>query len=172
MDKSLQDAMYIHASVNLSYCKPMFHGIQYRPVNDQSPNEEDQARLKWVIATFIQGTAIDSVERCIDWIDTAVQQHMYLQNLHETTSDWVRRIGNMDLFETHFYVGDRYYKFTAGVTYLSIMLEVWALETSGMRGFLVDVRKMLLEKKARVAKEATTRTAMLQSLSGASDACD
>ena len=158
LDKVLQDAMYVHASVNLSYCEPMFYGIRHHPANDRSPNEEDQARVKEVIKDFVHRTDIITVEVCIDWIATAVSQHMYLQELHETTSVFVRRTGSPDLFTQSVDDGDRFYQPTAGVTYLSVMLESWAHETAGMREFLDDIREMLSEGKARVAKEAATRT--------------
>jgi hypothetical protein len=158
IDEILQHAVYLNTSVSFYNCTPMFSGFhRYRP-HPKLPNEEEnKGRWKVVVQNFIQDAAIETVERCIETIDIAVQQHMYLRKLREATSDWIRVIGTVGLCDTHIHVGDRSYKITAGVTYLAIMLEYWGLENSGMCRFFVDIREMLLEEnseKARVAKAA------------------
>lgn len=125
IDENYQDAMSFKTSVDFWDCEPLFEKLWYYRPDDQSLNEEDEAKLKGVIEGFVRGIAIGTVDRYIKSMDMAVQQHAYLRKLHEATRLWVRKVANTDVSDRNVDAGDRSYKLTAGVTYLSIMLEVW-----------------------------------------------
>lgn len=165
IEEVLQDAIDLSTFVDFSDCEYLFHRLQHHLPKDKLPDEEDEAKTKVVVEHFVRDKAIHMVERCIQSIDIAVQQHTYLRKVHEKTSDFVRKLGNTNPFDRDIYVGDRSSKAKASLTYFSIMLDLWAHETVGVCHFLVDVRKLLLEEnkraaeeKARVANDATART--------------
>jgi hypothetical protein len=158
IDEYYQGIVNLKTSTDFSGCEPLFDKLWYYRPNGTSLNEEDGAALKTVIQKFVQDTAIETVERCIKSMRIAVQQHVYLRKLHAATSLWVRKIEEKDNVDRDIDGGGRSYKLTAGVTYLSIMLEVWTHETAGLWDFLVNLREMLWGEKARVAEDAAAGT--------------
>lgn len=126
IDENYHDAMSLETPVDFSDCEPLFDKLWYYRPDDQPPNDEDETKLKAVIEEFVHGTASETVERCIKSMGIAVQQHVYLRKLHAATSLWVQNIEKTDLPDQHVDIRDqRSYKLTAGVTYLSVMLEAW-----------------------------------------------
>ena len=157
IDENFKDTMDLSTSVDLSDCEPLFDKLWYYRPNDQSPNEADERALQAVIGRFVHDTAMGTVKHCMKSMGITVQQHAYLRKLHEVTSHWVRKAANTDLPSLDVDIGDRSCKLTAGVTYLSIMLDIWMQETAGLREFLVDLEEMLWKEKARAAKDAAAR---------------
>lgn len=160
IDENFRDTMQLSTSVDFSNCEPLFDKLWYYRPNDQSPNVADEAALQAVIGRFVHDTAMGTVKHCMKSMNIAVQQHAYLRKLHGATSLWVRKAANTDLSNRNVDIGDRSYKLSAGVTHLSIMLDIWMHETAGLREFLVDLEKMLWKENARVVKDATPRTGL------------
>ena len=158
IDENFRDAMQLSTSVAFSDCEPLFNKLWYYRPNGQSPSEADEAALQAVMGRFVHDTAIGTVKHCMKSMNIAVQQHAYLRKLHKVTSHWVRKAANTDLPSLDVDIGDRSCKLTAGVTYLSIMLDIWMQETAGLQEFLVDLEELLWKEKARAAKDAATRT--------------
>jgi hypothetical protein len=167
IDSIFKDTMQLSTSVDFSDCEPLFDKLWYYRPDDQSPNEADEAALQAIIERFVHGTAIGTVKHCIKSMAITVQQHAYLRKLHGATSHWVRKVASTDLSTRNVDIGDRSHKLTAGVTYLSIMLDIWMQETAGLREFLVDLEEMLWEENAKVVKDAAPRTGLFGELKNA-----
>lgn len=154
--KVLQDSMDLNVYIDFTNCMPMFPQIEVHRPSDKLSNEKEKAKAKAVIELFVQDRKTETAQNCIKSMDVAMQQHMYLRKLHETMIELVRKLGNADPFDRNIYVGDRSSKVKATLTYFSIMLDFWTHETSGICGFLIDIRKLLSEEIARVTEETAT----------------
>jgi hypothetical protein len=152
IDEILQDAKSLSTSVDFSDCEDLLYQLHHLRPSDQLAKEEDRVRTKALAEYFVRDTASEKVWYCIRSIDDAVQQQSYLQKVHDTTSEFVGKIGNTDLLERYVLIRNRSSKLSASLTYLAIMLDFWAHETAGLREFLQDLRHVLLGEEARVAK--------------------